>query len=73
MGLEIFRVLKVGGIALIRGASEEVERERFCPVTEQAIDKYFPAPNSRGASGFDSAFFFRRRFAVENCAVAEGG
>ena len=41
-GSEVFRVLNVGGRVLIRGASAEVERERFNPVTEEAIDKYFP-------------------------------
>lgn len=41
-GLEIFRVLKVGGKVLIRGASQDVGQERFNPVTEQAIGKYFP-------------------------------
>ncbi len=35
---ELYRVLKIGGKILIRGSSD---KERFYPVTERAIDKYF--------------------------------
>ncbi len=46
---EVFRVLKIGGHALIRGKSEESSHERFNPVTEKAIDKYFSSSKfSRG-------------------------
>ncbi len=38
---ELFRVLKGGGRALIRGASSELAK-RFNPVTEEAIERYFP-------------------------------
>lgn len=38
---EVFRVLKNGGHALIRGASGESPHDQFNPVTEEAIDKYF--------------------------------
>lgn len=43
---ELCRVCKPGGIILIRGASEVLE-ERFNPVTEAAMDTYFPAPKFR--------------------------
>jgi ubiquinone/menaquinone biosynthesis C-methylase UbiE len=47
-GAELFRVLKPGGIILIRGASEPRE-EQFNPVTAKAIDKHFPPSRfSRG-------------------------
>lgn len=39
---ELFRVLKPGGMILIRGASEAGE-EQFNPVTARAIDKHFPS------------------------------
>jgi SAM-dependent methyltransferase len=39
---EVFRILKPSGCAVIRGAGEEVGRDRFNPLTEQAIDKFFP-------------------------------
>jgi len=38
---EVYRVLKTGGRAVIRGAGEEVGRHRFNPVTEEAIDRFF--------------------------------
>jgi ubiquinone/menaquinone biosynthesis C-methylase UbiE len=41
---EILRVLKNNGRALIRGASEEsAAQDRFNPITEEAIEKYFSA------------------------------
>jgi len=39
---ELFRVLKNNGQALIRGASGESPHDQFNPVTEEAIDRYFP-------------------------------
>ncbi len=39
--LEIFRVLKNRGRALIRGSSGESPHDQFNPVTEKAIDKHF--------------------------------
>jgi len=42
---EISRVLKLQGRVLIRGASKQTAaQDRFNPITEQAIDKYFPTP-----------------------------
>jgi ubiquinone/menaquinone biosynthesis C-methylase UbiE len=38
---EVFRVLKTGGYAMIRGKSEESSYEQFNPITKEAIDKYF--------------------------------
>ena len=38
---EIFRVLKNGGKALIRGASGQSPHYQFNPVTEEAINRYF--------------------------------
>ena len=38
---EVHRVLKPGGRVVIRGAGEEVGRQRFNPVTEAAIDACF--------------------------------
>jgi len=38
---EIFRVLKNGGQALIRGASGQSPHDQFNPVTEEAINRYF--------------------------------
>ena len=38
---ELFRILKNMGRVLIRGASAELSPDRFNPVTEEAIDKYF--------------------------------
>jgi len=40
---ELFRVLKNRGRALIRGASRESAQDRFNPITEEAIDRYFAA------------------------------
>jgi ubiquinone/menaquinone biosynthesis C-methylase UbiE len=40
---EFFRVLRSRGHALIRGASEESPHDQFNPVTEEAIDRYFPS------------------------------
>jgi len=43
--LEVFRVLKSGGYTLIRGASKEAVdagHDQFNPITQEAIDKYFP-------------------------------
>ena len=37
---ELYRVLKNGGHALIRGASKESGHDRFNPVSEEAIDRY---------------------------------
>jgi len=39
---ELFRVLKPAGKALIRGAGGEAAKGRFNPVTEDAIDRFFP-------------------------------
>ena len=41
--LELFRVLKKGGHALIRGSSGKSPHDKFNPVTEEAIDRYFSA------------------------------
>jgi len=38
---EIYRVLKLHGRALIRGASKESAPDRFNPITEEAIERYF--------------------------------
>ena len=38
---EVYRVLKSGGCAMIRGASKESGHDQFNPVSEDAIDKYF--------------------------------
>ena len=39
---ELYRVLKLQGRALIRGASvESAAKDRFNPVTEEAVEKYF--------------------------------
>jgi ubiquinone/menaquinone biosynthesis C-methylase UbiE len=38
---EIYRVLKLHGRALIRGASKESAQDRFNPVTGEAIERYF--------------------------------
>jgi ubiquinone/menaquinone biosynthesis C-methylase UbiE len=38
---ELHRVLKLHGRALIRGASKESAQDRFNPVTEEAIKRYF--------------------------------
>jgi ubiquinone/menaquinone biosynthesis C-methylase UbiE len=40
---EIYRILKKGGHALIRGASKESGHNQFNPVSEEAINKYFSA------------------------------
>jgi ubiquinone/menaquinone biosynthesis C-methylase UbiE len=40
---ELFRVLKVRGRALIRGANEVSAPDRFNPITEEAIRKHFPS------------------------------
>ena len=40
---ELFRVLNNGGRAMIRGASAQSAPDRFNPITEEAIDKYFSA------------------------------
>ena len=39
---EALRVLKPLGSVVIRGASEIVERERFNPVSDKAVDEFFP-------------------------------
>ena len=42
---ELFRVLKFHGLVCIRGASKESSAQnRFNPITEEAIDRYFPKP-----------------------------
>lgn len=42
---ELFRVLKLHGRVVIRGANEEsAAPDRFNPITEEAIDKIFPNP-----------------------------
>ena len=47
--MEILRVLKPNGRIIIRGASVEESKDRFNPVTEEAIDKYFsPSQFKRG-------------------------
>ena len=38
---ELHRVLKLNGCVIIRGASKESAQDRFNPVTEEAIEKYF--------------------------------
>jgi ubiquinone/menaquinone biosynthesis C-methylase UbiE len=43
---ELFRVLRTGGNILIRGTSE-TRGGQFNPVTEEAIDKYFPTSRFR--------------------------
>jgi ubiquinone/menaquinone biosynthesis C-methylase UbiE len=45
---EIHRVLKLHGCVLIRGASKESAQDRFNPVTEEAIEKYFSSKFERG-------------------------
>lgn len=40
---ELYRVLKKGGLALIRGASKVSGHNQFNPVSEEAINKYFSA------------------------------
>ncbi len=44
---EVYRVLKNGGRALIRGASEESGHDRFNPVSEEAIEKFFVSSKFR--------------------------
>jgi len=39
---ELYRVLKPHGRVLIRGASKKSSKERFNPITEKVIRKYFP-------------------------------
>ena len=39
---ELFRVLKNKGQALIRGKSRESAHDQFNPVTQEAVDKFFP-------------------------------
>jgi ubiquinone/menaquinone biosynthesis C-methylase UbiE len=46
---EIFRVLKENGRALIRGKSSESSHGQFNPITEEAINNFFPSARfSRG-------------------------
>jgi ubiquinone/menaquinone biosynthesis C-methylase UbiE len=40
---EIFRVLKPGGRMLLRGASPKETEEQFTPITEESVDRHFPA------------------------------
>lgn len=54
---ELFRVLKNKGRALIRGASAESAPDRFNPVTEEAIDKYFSASKFRRGPVLPIALF----------------
>jgi ubiquinone/menaquinone biosynthesis C-methylase UbiE len=42
---EMFRVLRSRGCVLIRGASKDTGQERFNPITDKAIDRFFPKPN----------------------------
>jgi len=42
---ELFRVLSPQGCLLIRGASKETGQERFNPITDEAIDRFFPKSN----------------------------
>lgn len=42
---ELFRVLRPQGRVLIRGASKDTCQERFNPVTDEAIDRFFPKSN----------------------------
>jgi ubiquinone/menaquinone biosynthesis C-methylase UbiE len=42
---EMFRVLRSGGCVLIRGASKDTGQERFNPITDEAIDRFFPKSN----------------------------
>jgi ubiquinone/menaquinone biosynthesis C-methylase UbiE len=39
---EMFRVLRPQGCVLIRGASKDAGQERFNPITDEAIDRFFP-------------------------------
>ena len=45
---ELHRVLKLHGRVLIRGASKESAQDRFNPVTEESIEKYFSSKFERG-------------------------
>ncbi len=54
---ELFRVLKNKGRVLIRGASAESAPDRFNPVTEEAIDKYFSASKFRRGPVLPIALF----------------
>jgi len=42
---EMLRVLRPQGCVLIRGASKETCRDRFNPITVEAIDRFFPKSN----------------------------
>ena len=42
---EMFRVLRTAGCVLIRGASKDTGQERFYPITDEAIDRFFPKPD----------------------------
>lgn len=53
---ELCRVLRLQGRALIRGASLESAQDRFNPVTEQAIEKYF-SPNFESSPVFPFPLF----------------
>lgn len=45
---EIARVLKHGGVMLLRGCRDEAEEGHFVPVTEQSVDRHFGRYFSRG-------------------------
>jgi ubiquinone/menaquinone biosynthesis C-methylase UbiE len=45
---EVYRVLKLHGRVIIRGASKESAQDRFNPVTEESIKKYFSSKFERG-------------------------
>jgi SAM-dependent methyltransferase len=47
---EILRVLRPQGYLLIRGASKDTGHERFNPVTDEAIDRFFPKLNWKRGS-----------------------
>lgn len=47
---EVFRVLKRGGRALIRGKSEKSAHGQFNPLTKEAIDKFFSDTKFRRGS-----------------------
>jgi len=54
---EMFRVLRPQGFFLIRGASRDAGQERFNPVTEEAIDRFFPRSNWRRGSVVPTPLF----------------
>ena len=47
---EMLRVLRPQGCMLIRGASKDMSQERFNPITDEAIDRFFPKSNWKRGS-----------------------